>query len=253
MEIGTPKIDVFIQDQSTKSLSLFLGNILDDVTVVTNLVKDVEVIDIETTGVVPVVGNFICLQEDGNITQVEITTVTPIAGNQYTAGISIPIDYPYTVAGGCTLLDVNFNKDGSVTEVEFMVAPKAGSKWDMTRMIISMVLSSSGDDGLFGNISPLTNGMYIRKEDGADSQNLYNAKENSDFAVEGFDIAYPIRSGGGGSNGMRSRISFNGQDKRGVVIRLDGDKNERFKCVVRDNLTGINKFRIKVQGHVVEE
>ena len=52
---------------------------------------------------------------------------------------------------------------------------------------------------------------------------------------------------------MRSRITWGGQSKQGVVIRLDGDTNDSFVAVVRDNLTGLNKFRVKVQGHVVED
>ena len=246
-------VDVAIQDQSTELISVYLGEMISMLTVLANTVKNDTTINIETTGATPLVGDFICLQEDTKITQAEVITVTPIAGNQYTLGISIPLDYPYTTAGGCMLLDVDMNKNGSVTPIEFQVSPAPGTRWDITRMMTSMVLSSQGDDGLFGNLPALANGVYFRKEDSAESNNLFNAKENSDFAIEGFDVAYPVRSGGGGSHGMRSRITWGGQSKQGVVIRLDGNTNDSFVAVVRDDLTGINKFRIKVQGHVVED
>lgn len=245
-------VDVAIQDQASELLSLFLGDIKDTVTVLTNTAKNDVSLDVETTGHTPIVGEFVCLQEDKKITQAEIVTVTPIAGNQYTLGISIPLDYAYTVAGGCTILNVDMNVDGT-TPVTFQVKPTAGTKWDITRMMTSMVLSSAGDDGLYGNIAALTNGTYYRKEDSGESNNLFNAKENADYALEGYDTSYPLRSGGGGSHGFRSRITFAGQNKQGVVIRLDGDLGDSFTATVRDDLTLINKFRTKVQGHVVED
>jgi hypothetical protein len=246
-------LDVNIQDQSSELISVYLGEMISMLTVLTNTAKDDVSIDLETTGATPLIGDFICLQEDSKITQSEVITVTPIAGNQYTIGISIPLDYAYTTLSGCMLLDVDMDKDGSSTPISFQVSPKPGTRWDITRMMTSMVLSSSGDDGLFGNLPAITNGVYFRKEDSSESNNLFNAKENSDFAIEGFDVAYPIRSGGQGSHGMRSRITWGGQSKQGVVIRLDGTTGDAFVAVVRDNLTGINKFRVKVQGHVVED
>lgn len=244
-------VDVNVQDQTTDRLSLFLAQVLGLVTAMSGTAKDADTFNITTDGVVPAVGNFICMQEDQKITQEEIIAVTPVAGNEYTIQIAVPLDYDYTTNGSCSVQNVEMAIDGSIAEQVFAVGPKQGS-WDITRMMVSMVLSSAGDDGLFGNIAALTNGQYFRKEDSGDAQNLFIVKENSDFAIEGYDVAYPIRSGGGGSHGMRSRITFGGQDKSGVVIRLKADSNDTFKSVIRDNLGGINRYRIKVQGHVVE-
>lgn len=245
--------DVKIQDQSSELLSLYLGEIKDTITVLADIAKNATSVDVETTGFVPTAGLFICFQEKGKITQFEVSAVTPIAGNQYTLGLKIPSDYPYTTESGCTILDVDMNVDGSVTPVTYQIRPKAGTKWDITRMMTSMVLTSQGDDGLFGNLPALTNGVYFRKEDAEDSNNLFNAKENSDFAIEGFDIRYPVRSGGSGSHGMGSRITFSGQNKQGVVIRLDGDSGDNFVATVRDDLTLLGRYRTKIQGHVVED
>lgn len=253
VEILKQGIDVNIQDQASELLSLFLGEMKDTVTILSNTSKNDVTLDVESTGYTPLVGEFICLQEDTKITQAEITAVTPIAGNQYTLGIAIPLDYAYTTAGGCMILNVDMDVNGSGTPVVFQVKPKPGTRWDITRMMTSMVLTGAGDDGLFGDQTALTNGVYYRKEDSTESNNLFNAKENADYALEGYDIAYPTRSGGGGSYGMRSRITFAGQSKQGVVIRLDGDTNDSFTATVRDDLTGIVKFRTKIQGHVVED
>ena len=178
-------------------------------------------------------------------------TVTPIAGNQYTLTVSIPLDFAFTTSATVDLQNVDMDVNGSVTPVEFELVAKDNTlfAFDITRMMINMVLATAADDGLFGNLTALTTGMYFRIEDGI-TKNLFNAKDNSDFAGEGFDATYTVRSSGGGEFGMRSRITFNGGDKRGVVKRLKFAGEDRFVGVVRDNLTGINKYRIKLQGQV---
>lgn len=246
-------IDVNVQDQTTDRVSLFLAEVLGDITLLSGATKDASSFNITTDGVVPVVGNFVCLQENEKITQVEIVSVTPVAGNEYTIGVAIPLDVAYSASGGCTVQNVDMNVNGSVTPVSFRVAPVPGTTWDITRMIVSMTHASQGDDGLYGNIAKLTNGVYYRKEDGQTSQNLYNARENSDYRIEGYDVAFPVRSGGGGTHGTAARITFAGQDKSGVVIRLDGDLTESFLGTVRDDLSPLTTHRVKVQGHVVQD
>lgn len=114
-----------------------------------------------------------------------------------------------------------------------------------------MTHSAAGDDGKFGGITALSSGVYFRQENGG-TYNLFNAKENSDFRIEGHDIDYPTRSGGGGSYGTSARITFNGPDKRGVVLRLSADNDDKILACVRDNLTTLDRFRVKLQGQVVE-
>ena len=205
-----------------------------------------------TTGYIPVVGNFLCLQESGKITQEEIITVTPDGGNDYTVEIAVPLDFPYTIDGGCSIQNVDINKDGSTTPINFINKPVGNFRWDITKFNISMILSTAGDDGLFGNLPKLAKGVYFRKEDAGSSQNLFNIKENSDFRTEG-NVVYPTRSSGGGSYGLGGDITFAGQSNKGVTIRIDGNLNESIKMVVRDDLTGLVKFRVKIQGHVVED
>lgn len=250
-----PKLDVAIQDQTTPQISLFLAQHLDTgLSFRTAVSKDDETLEITTTGTVPVVGNFLCIKEGLFFTQTEIISVTPIAGNDYDVTVSIPMDHPYTTSSNVCLQDCDMNVNGSVTPVEFFIGPEgaeAGTQWDITRMIISMTHGTSGDDGKFGGITALTNGVYFRQENGG-TYNLFNAKENSDFAIEGYDITYPARSGGAGSFGTRARITFNGPDKRGVVLRLSADNGDKFLACVRDDLTTLDRFRIKVQGQIVE-
>lgn len=246
--------DVLLQDNDSPDISLYLGELLDTATVLTGVTIDDESIDIETTGVTPVATNFIFLREGIHYYQAEIDTVTPIAGNQYTLDVAMPFDFAFTTSATVDLQNVDMDVNGSSTPVEFELTAKDNDlfAFDITRMMISMVLATAGDDGLFGDLAALTNGTYFRVDNGI-TNNLYNAKDNSDFAQEGFDATYVSRSGGGGSFGMRARITFNGGDKRGVVKRLKFATSDKFTGTVRDNLTTLNKFRVKLQGQVAIE
>jgi len=246
--------DVALQDQFTERLSIFLGEVLAQIISISGATKNIESLNIVTDGVVPIVGNFFCLQEDGHITQSEIISVVEVSAPEYTIGLSVPLDHDYANDAGCTLQNVNMDVDGSGTPVMFQVGPRGDYRWDITRINIAMVLASAGDDGLFGNLAALTTSQYFRKENSGHTQNLFDAKDNSDFRLEsGGDVNYFTRSGGQGDFGMSARITFNGSDKSGVVIRVDGATDDKFVTTVRSNLTGLNKYRIKIQGHVVED
>jgi hypothetical protein len=249
-------IDVRIQDQTTPQFALFLGESLDlNVTFRSTQTANLETLNI-TSATVPIIGNFICAKENAFFTQVEILGVTVIGGGDYDIDIAIPLDHEYTVGATIVLQNVDMNVDSSldINHKDFYVTPEgmsAGTEWDITRMIVSMTHGSAGDDGKFGGIPALALGVYFRIEDGT-NYNLFNAKDNSQFALQGYDITYPIRSGGGGAFGTRSRITFNGSDKRGVVFRLAADTGDRFMGHTRDDLSGLDSFRVMIQGQVVD-
>lgn len=235
---GNASQDVFIQDQSTDMLNLHMGDMKAVITVTENTVKDAVSVKVLSVGYTPVVGNYLCLQENRKIYQAEILTVVSTGANGYTLALSIPLDYAYTKASGCSILDVDMHKDGSVTPKTFMIKPKAGTQWHITRLNVIMLMSAAGDDSKFGSINALTKGCYFRKEDGASSQNLFNIKDNSDLRIQGDSLDYTTRSGAG-SFGVNSSVHFSGMDNRGVVIRLDGNVGE-----------SLTRFRIVVHGHV---
>lgn len=249
-----PVQDVFIQDQATQQISLYLGqNLTENVTYRAAQPGNATVLNI-TSDVAPAVGNFICSKEGSFFTQPEIISVTSLGGNDYDVGIAMPLDHAYTTSAHLCLQNCDMNVDGSTTPIEFVLGPEglaAGEQWDLTRMIVVMTHSAAGDDSRFGGLSALTNGTYFRLENGT-NYNLFNAKENGDFAIEGYDIVYPTRAAAGSSYGTRARITFNGQDKRGVVLRLSVDTNDQVLACVRDDLSGLVSFRVKFQGQVTD-
>lgn len=248
-------IPVNIQDQTSPSFTLFLNKTLDTITVLANTSIDDETIDIETTGVVPVVGNYICLKELSRFFQARIISVTPIAGNQYTLGLEVPLDFDYTTAGGCSISTIDMNIDASGTQSVFKVSPvglEAGIQWDITkiRMIIEDV--SAMDSSTFGGISGgLTNGIYGRIVNGS-TYNFGNVKKNGDFSDRGFTNIYDEKAPSG-VHSLTSSKQYAGQSEMGVTIRLSRDTNDEFQVILRDDLTDLTKFRIMVQGHVVTD
>lgn len=251
-----PYEDVTVnEDGRTDPVSVFLSNTLaTDLTLSGDPVYNVTTLQVDSPTVAPVVGQFLSFSCDRRQTQVEILSVTPVGGTVYTVGIGVPLDCEYAVAGLVLHLeDCDMAVDGSITPVVFDAGPcQPQLDWDLTRMMIAMYHTAAADDSTFGGIPKLTNGVFFRIENGQ-SVNLYNARENADFRAEGYDVDYPDRSlPPAGQYGTNARISFSGPEKRGVVIRLFGEGCDKFQAQIRDDLTGLSYFRVKIQGHVVD-
>jgi len=115
-------------------------------------------------------------------------------------------------------------------------------------------MTAAGDDAKFASGSPLQFGLVFGHEDTEGTTYGFVIRDNTDLRITGFDMAYVTRSGGGGSYGMAARKTTNGDDKSGVVIRIDGAKNGEFFVRVQENITavtGLVYMAIKVDGHIV--
>jgi len=128
---------------------------------------------------------------------------------------------------------------------EYFVAPDQGDVWYISRILFSMVHSTAGDLGLFGNLSALTNGLVMRVRIDGVYYTFTNWKTNADIKSDMFDVAFDARSGGQGSFGTSGRGTFK---ETGSVIRLDGDTNDTFEIYIQDNITALGFFTIKAQG-----
>lgn len=246
-------IEVKVQDQSTEIIDLHLSVLKNAITINVNTAIGQKIVNIKSIGYTPLVGDMACFKEGTAFYQGEITAVASLGSDNYNITLDSPLDYAYTTAGGCSLRNSNLNVNGSVTPVIFSVSPKnlaAGTKWDITRMLFQIVDDTIMDDAKFGGITALTNGIVVRKKDGT-YKNIFNIKANSDFALHAFDIAYSDKAPTG-SYGFRVRRSFNGFDKNGVVIRLSADTEDELQVIVQDDLTGLTKFEVVAQGHIVE-
>lgn len=254
------KLDVSIQDQHSQIIDLKLSRKLDDITILNNYNIGDTIIVIETTGIVPVIANTICLKESLAFYQGRPITVTLIAGNQYTIELDTPLDFAFTTSSGCALTDTNLAVDGSVTPIIFSISPAnltAGTSWDITRLILLFggqgigVTNENPDDSDFGVASAITKGIVLRSVNGI-TKNIFNAKTNGDFRARAYDVAY-IDASKAGLYSVGIRRSFSGVDKNGVTIRLDSDTSDTFELIVQDDLTEMSGGQCVVQGHVVED
>jgi hypothetical protein len=130
--------------------------------------------------------------------------------------------------------------------IEYWIAPPAGEIWHIARILVTITHGTAGDLGLFGNLVALGNGVLLRAKISGQYGTLTNWKTNADIKADMYDVEFDTRSGGGGTYGTSGRGSFN---KVGSVLRLDGDQGDRMEVYIQDNISALDSFQIKAQGH----
>lgn len=160
-----------------------------------------------------------------------LTVDTP-SGNDYDNGTTI------------TAGNDDFSVDGSVTPVKFNF--KTGIESIPARALISRILivietSTVPEIGQFGDITALTNGIYLRQVNST-TNTFFNIKTNLDFASVGFDFDdFPTDATA--NKGIRVRITFT---RMGSYLSLD--QNEDVELWVQDNLTGLVRAYATIEG-----
>jgi len=237
-------LDVGLQDQHTEMFILSahqnLGNLDIDVSA---SIDDQSVSVVSASGVT--VGDILCLKENGRFYQGSITATAAT-----TVTINEPLDYAFTDASEIHYGKIDLAVDGSSSTQTFHIKPPTGVKWDVTRVLLHIEDNSVMDTAKFGGISALTNGLMFRVKNGI-YKNILNMKTNGDMAGFAYDTAYDTKAPAG-SYAFRSRLTFAGQNKIGVTVRLDGDTSDELQFLVRDDLTALDHVHIIVEGHVVE-
>ena len=237
-------LDVNVQDQVSDIVDYYLCRHLFDLALSSSAVIDTYNIDVVDASSI-ITGTYICIQEGKRAFQAQVVS---IATNTIT--LDTPIDYGFTTAASIANRSPDLNVDGSVTPVIAELYPVSGVKWDIVRVIFSMVHASAADDGKFGGIDALTNGIVLRKSDTI-HHTIFNAKTNGQLRERMYDIEFSDRAPAG-EYGTSARRTFGGQSKNGVVIRLDGNLDDSIQLIIQDDLTDLTSFRVVAQGHVVE-
>lgn len=247
--------DVYVQDQTTPPIEYFLTRYLNDVVITSTALAKTRVINLQAGhGFQPqdFIEIYTELPVNGFFKRFEQLRVVSVTATSITVGQYLGIDINPADVVFSRRVTADLNVDGSVTEQRFSLGAPNGLKWDLTRTIGSMILSGQPDDGLFGNLPALTNGIFFGFENDITQQYLVNIIANAGLRATAYDVTYTTRTVPLGSYGVTYRKSFSGQDKFGVAIRLEGFTNDEFVCYVQDDLTGLIEFRIKVMGHEVE-
>jgi len=235
--------DVNIQSQTSPLFQYFIINELKDDILLTSVVsKDDEIINVDAGhGFTAAAGEMLILWESNRYLQMPVKSV---ATNAIT--VSHPVASAFTVAGAKVIRGNNLlNVNGSVTPVVFkMRIQDFTTPIDISKISVAMTHSAAGDDGKFGGIAALTNGIWFRKENEIDF-NLGNYINNQSFKSLGGEVSY-TQKGPGGTEA--TDIFFDLEKIFGQVIRMDSRLNDVFKAEVRDNLTGLDSFTVSLIG-----
>lgn len=174
--------------------------------------------------------------------------ITAIVSNTIT--VDSPFSNAYPTAGTSVehiIVDISNTAGTLASPKSYKIIPQAGEKYHLLRMLGSIVCTDAPDDGKFGDLTALTNGCVIRKYDGATATfgKFTTWHANLDLINDMFDVVYS-EAPKFGLNGMRFRWTIS---KVGVAIKLDGDAGDYVEILVQDDLTALDSFTIKAQGH----
>lgn len=247
---GSFGVPVYIQDQTTGALDLpFLSDIN-----TTTLAADTSIDDRTvtlTTGHGAVVGNILEVADDNNGSNYIQSEILGVAGDDVT--IDSPINKNYLAASSTVIISKkDMNVDGSVTPAIYAVKPLSGQVGDMVRVICAITDNAAMDFETFGGIPKLTNGIVLRvKNPDGSYRHLANFKTNGEIASYSFDTKYETNNGGG-VRGFTARMTWGGQTKHGVVVRLDGNLGEELQIVIQDDLTALQNMIWIAQGSEIQ-
>jgi hypothetical protein len=191
----------------------------------------------------PLTGRYYFGHQVGAIATLTVTLDTPLDYAFDAAFTEVSVgSHDMTVAGSLASPIVFSVRAGEQTDVPTTV--------DITRIILTCTDDTSVDFTKFCGGTTLTNGIVLRRTDGT-TQNIFNAKSNIDLANIMYDFTvFSSSVGQQGIDGFMGRLTFAGQNKMGVAIRLG--PGEDLELLIQDDLTGLVSFEVIAEGHVVQ-
>jgi len=251
-------IPINIQDQHTPIVIAKFSQTHDSTTLASPTVINDRTINI-TNASGFVVGDYITLFNPEAV-RFSLFTATGVSGNIIT--LDTPLDFNYSVGTFVDAGITNLAVDGSITPQIFGLrgsgAPEGVElSFDVTRIIFTMITTDPIDLSLFGDLTELDNGLVLRKRDGV-YNNIFNVKSNREVANMLFDFTpYVATNPSHGENGYIARMTFGGQSKMGVTIRLDtGDDLEMLVQDALNEIQGSSQiiiFEVIAEGHIVTD
>ena len=221
-----------------------------DITLTADVAIGIEVINVSAGhGFVAAAGEYLVLFQGNKFTQVKVKSVATDA---------ITVQAPMTAAftADTTIVirgNILMNVDGSGTPVEFIVNLRTLTiPIDIVKVVIVMQHGINvPDDGKFGGLAALTNGMFFKKEDGT-VFSFGNYIINQDFRDMGGTIDYTPNAPAGDNS---TTISFEMREVFGQVIRLKPADLDKIIGIVRDKIdvaAGMTRMTTSFIGHFTE-
>ena len=205
---------------------------------------DTDITVVDSTGII--IGDLI---KAGTtfLREVGVMTITNVVSNVITLDRPIAQELPI----GTIVKEVENDMTSSVgtltSPVVYELAPPPGITWQLTRLLITVTDNLVMDDGKFGGIAALTNGVVgVAKTTAGRIANITVWKTNGDMMADMYDVEYNDRAPAGGY-GLRGRWTLT---SAGIISEINGDEGEYIRVLIQDDHTGNASFRIKAQGRV---
>jgi len=191
-------------------------------------------------------GDFI--QIENGVIETTHPQITDITGTVFT--LDRPLDYGFEIGDDVGAVTTNMAVAGTLANpIAFELRPDADQNWHLVRFLIGMAHAGVPDDGKFGGIAGLTNGVVMRGYDAENDQ--YRTftlwKTNGDIKMDMYDVDYSEKAPAG-ENGTSSRGSL--KLGTGAVANLNGVNGDYLELLIQDDLTDLTTFRVKGQGHI---
>ena len=234
-DIAKPIVNKYLSQDTATTSTLAVAAAVDDYTITV------------ANGAVFTVGDYIKI--DTTAQESTFAKITIIATNVLT--LDRRLDNAHIIGDIVTKVIIDMATTGQTGTLAapqiYMAGPPSGEVWHITRLLFTMVHGTAGDLGLFGNLTALTNGCLFRAYNDGAYRILTNWKSSADFKVDMYDVDFDSRSSGGGQYGTSGRGTF---ANAGTVLRLDGTTGDQIQLYVQDNITALDLFEMKIQGHV---
>jgi len=242
-------VDVNVQDQTTPPVLFRLNQVIGETTLaIATSIGDKSVTVTDSTGMV--IGQYVSILSAPD-NRFYLAKILGISGDIVT--LDTPLDFAFPIGSGVAFRNANMNVNGSVTPQVFSVrgdVADIAAEIDITRIIFSMTCDTVVTFAKFGDLTALTNGIVLRRKNG-DYNNIFNIKSNAEIAGLMYDMTiYSADNPQQAVDGLNARLTFGGQNKIGVVIRIAA--GEDLQLIVQDDLSGLLNFEIMVEGHIVE-
>jgi len=197
------------------------------------------------------IGDKLAVIEQNGEARLFFGEILNIIGNVLIMDSLIPFNF--TTAATVFKFNDELIIDGATNEQVYSIFNFFDAPVDITRVIFHCTDNVQMHDGLFCGQSELNRGILFRKKkiDGS-YINYWNIKNNGEWRDLAYDVAY---SGAGkppdSTYGLGARLTYGGQSKHGVVIRLE--KFESIELVIQDDLTDISTAHFMVEGHFTQD
>lgn len=193
------------------------------------------------------VGDYIKISD----TTVESTfsVITAIETNTIT--LDRPLDNAYSIGDDVTKVLINMNVNGSLASPQAfrIYAPLPNSELHILSFTLGILSSSAMDDSTFGSLTALTNGVLLRGYNGTTGKytTLTSWKSNEQIKLDTGVLTYADKAPAG-KYGASTTGAI--KERSGAAPHVNGTAGDYLELLIQDDLSTLDAFYIKVQGHL---